>query len=138
MLVLFRKTGKLGCSFCGKKACDVEALVARGDGRICAACAKLCVSAMAPRSSIPEQPCVRAIPVELQVQKPRDVQAKDAPLKSDTVSLLERLNVAQTAMDANRDAVQCHVRELRHRKTSWAKIGDSLGISRQAAWQRFS
>ncbi len=133
MLVLFRKTGKLACSFCGERACDVEALVAAGAGRICAKCANACVTAMTPRSSTPEKPCVRAIPVTPPAQNPCE-----QPLKTDTVSLLERLNVAQTTMDANRDAVQDHVRELRHRKTSWAKIGDSLGISRQAAWQRFS
>jgi len=133
MLVLFRKTGNFSCSFCGKKACDVDALVARGSGRICSVCAKACVSAMAPRSSKPEQPCVRAIPVEPLVEQPCEVQPK-----TDTPSLLGHLKVAQTNMDTNRDAVQTLVRELRRRKTSWARIGDSLSISRQAAWQRFS
>jgi hypothetical protein len=30
------------------------------------------------------------------------------------------------------------VQELRRRGTTWAKIGESLGISRQSAWERFS
>ena len=30
------------------------------------------------------------------------------------------------------------VDELRRREVSWTTIGDTLGISRQAAWERFS
>lgn len=35
-------------------------------------------------------------------------------------------------------AVAEHVRVLRSRQVSWARIGAALGISRQAAWERFS
>jgi ATP-dependent Clp protease ATP-binding subunit ClpX len=30
------------------------------------------------------------------------------------------------------------VDELRKREVSWAKIGEALGMSRQAAWERFA
>jgi hypothetical protein len=30
------------------------------------------------------------------------------------------------------------VRELRRRGITWAKIGQTLGITRQSAWERFS
>jgi ATP-dependent Clp protease ATP-binding subunit ClpX len=31
-----------------------------------------------------------------------------------------------------------HVRVLRERDVSWARIGAALGISKQAAWERFA
>lgn len=30
------------------------------------------------------------------------------------------------------------VREARRQRFTWAEIGDALGVSRQAAWERFS
>jgi AhpD family alkylhydroperoxidase len=33
--------------------------------------------------------------------------------------------------------LQGHVDELRKRGVSWEKIGQALGVSRQAAWERF-
>lgn len=35
-------------------------------------------------------------------------------------------------------AVAGHVRILRERGVSWTRIGTALGISKQAAWERFS
>ena len=39
---------------------------------------------------------------------------------------------------AAEEAVAGHVRVLRERGVSWARIGVALGISKQAAWERFS
>ena len=45
-------------------------------------------------------------------------------------------------MQAQREMIelsrQNKIDELRSREVSWATIGDALGVSRQAAWERFS
>ena len=35
-------------------------------------------------------------------------------------------------------AVAAHVAVLRERNVSWARIGAALGVSKQAAWERFA
>lgn len=52
--------------------------------------------------------------------------------------LLQTLTPSAAAVDQVRDVLQEHVDLLRTRGVSWARIGDALGISRQAAWERFS
>jgi hypothetical protein len=42
------------------------------------------------------------------------------------------------AIHAAEEAVAGHVRQLRERDVSWARIGAALGISKQAAWERFA
>ncbi len=39
---------------------------------------------------------------------------------------------------AAEEGVAVHVRVLRERGVSWARIGAALGISKQAAWERFT
>jgi hypothetical protein len=51
---------------------------------------------------------------------------------------LESLKPSVANVDAVRALVQTQVEALRKRDVSWAAIGDALGISRQAAWERFS
>ena len=41
-------------------------------------------------------------------------------------------------LEATRAVLQAMIEELRQRKVSWEAIGKALGISRQAAWERFS
>jgi len=45
---------------------------------------------------------------------------------------------SQIRLSATREVLQLHVDELRKREVSWQKIGDALGVSRQAAWERFT
>ena len=52
--------------------------------------------------------------------------------------LLESLKPSIATVDAVRAVLQKQVEILRKRDVSWAAIGDALGISRQAAWERFS
>jgi biotin operon repressor len=54
------------------------------------------------------------------------------------VELLATLRPSSAAVDATRDVLQEHVDLLRKRGVSWSEIGDALGVSRQAAWERFS
>jgi ATP-dependent Clp protease ATP-binding subunit ClpX len=41
-------------------------------------------------------------------------------------------------VDAAWEALQEHVEELRERGVAWSRIGEALGISREAAWERLS
>jgi len=52
--------------------------------------------------------------------------------------LLAALKIAEATVDATRAVLQAQIEELRRREISWDTIGNALGISRQAAWERFS
>lgn len=52
--------------------------------------------------------------------------------------LLASLKPAAATVDATRAVMQVQAETLRERGVSWETIGDALGISRQAAWERFS
>lgn len=52
--------------------------------------------------------------------------------------LLESLKPSVASVEAVRAVLQTQVDALRTREVSWAAIGAALGISRQAAWERFS
>jgi ATP-dependent Clp protease ATP-binding subunit ClpX len=117
---LGRKLPKtLHCSFCGKSQHLVEKLIAGPRGVfICDACVGLCEAIIAG-GPIPQG-------------------AYFDPLKRETPELLELLPSVSLAADASRDFLQALVDVLREREVSWAAIGEQLGVSRQAAWERFS
>jgi hypothetical protein len=48
---------------------------------------------------------------------------------------LGRLQAVVSQVDA---ALRNHVGMLRDRGVSWTRIGEALGVSKQAAWERFS
>ncbi|MFZ0494926.1 MAG: ClpX C4-type zinc finger protein [Methylocella sp.] len=52
--------------------------------------------------------------------------------------LLQSLKPSVATIEAVRAVLQTQVEALRKRDVSWAAIGDALGISRRAAWERFS
>ena len=52
--------------------------------------------------------------------------------------LLAALKPAAATVDATRAVLQALVEVLRQRGSSWEAIGGALGVSRQAAWERFS
>jgi ATP-dependent protease Clp ATPase subunit len=52
--------------------------------------------------------------------------------------LLNGLKTAESTVEATRAVLQAQIEELRRRSVSWEAIGNALGISRQAAWERFS
>jgi hypothetical protein len=87
-------------------------VVAFGATRLCAACA-------ARRSTLGKG------------QRPRPLQAPE-------IDVLTWLAAAVRDLRAARHALHAAVRRARQRGHSWQTIGDQLGISRQAAQQRFS
>ena len=52
--------------------------------------------------------------------------------------LLAGLQISEATVEATRAVLQAQIDELRRRKVSWEAIGRALGVSRQAAWERFS
>ena len=108
----------LHCSFCGKSQHKVEKLIAGPGIFICDECVRLCV-AIIDGKPIPASGFIN-------------------PLERSTDELLEILPFVSFATDSNRNFLQGLVDTLRAREVSWAAIAEKLGVSRQAAWERFS
>ena len=62
----------------------------------------------------------------------------EAPEKLPTERLLAQLPAVESTVTGKQSQLQWVVDQLRSREVSWAQIGDALGVSRQAAWERFS
>jgi ATP-dependent protease Clp ATPase subunit len=99
----------LTCMFCGKSEKQVSRLLAGAHGHICDDCVGSCVT----------------------------ILAASPPVPLDGDSVLASLPACDAAVDAARAVLQRRVDELRTRQVSWEQIGKALGVSRQAAWERF-
>ena len=108
-----RKT--LRCSFCGKPDSEVGKLLAGPKVFICDACVGACNRIL---DAMPET-----------------FAGWDAMTDE---QLLTALKPAAASVEAVRSVLQAHVDTLRQRGISWETIGAALGVSRQAAWERFS
>ena len=109
------KHAGLTCSFCGKRESQVTRLVGGPTARICDGCIAICNN------------IVEATPLQFAGW---DAMSND--------QLLGSLKPAATAVEASRRLLKTQVGALRKRGASWHVIGDALGISRQAAWERFA
>ena len=110
----------LHCSFCAKSQFDVAKLISGPGVLICDACVKLCESIIAAEPTKPMEPTAIMVPDRMPVDQ-----------------LLTMLKGYNTAGDMVDKAMQDLADILRERDISWAAIGESLGVSRQAAWKRF-
>lgn len=52
--------------------------------------------------------------------------------------LLAELRLNADGLKQSEDQLQRAVNLLRKNQVSWSRIGEAVGISRQAAWERFS
>ena len=107
-------TTDLSCSFCLRSATEVDRLLAGAAGHICDACVGACDRILADPS----------VPFPTM-----DDESDDA--------LLARLPAADRNVESADAGLRGLVDLLRTREVSWARIGAALGVSRQAAWQRF-
>ncbi len=107
------------CSFCGKSQADVKKLIAGPGVFICDECVELCLPIIA------EKPKTRGVPASL------------LPDNAPTEKLLKTLAGYNGAFELVGAAMQDVVDILRDRKISWAAIGKTFAVSRQAAWKRF-
>jgi ATP-dependent Clp protease ATP-binding subunit ClpX len=107
------------CSFCLKSQHEVAKLCAGpGSVFICDACVALCQAYMAGEAL--------------------DPAAHPPPEKLPTERLVAQLPAVEATVRGKQSQLQWVVDLLRQRKVSWARIGEALGVSRQAAWERFS
>jgi ClpX C4-type zinc finger protein len=111
-----RKQATLYCSFCRKDDATVAKLIGGPGVYICDACVGLCNRILQGKPTPPFPGW--------------DSLGDDA--------LLRTLRPSSVAVDTVREVLQDHVDLLRKRGVSWERIGDALGVSRQAAWERFS
>ena len=116
-----KTTELMHCSFCGKSQKAVKRLIAGPSVYICDECVALCngiLESHPPRANEPER---------LQELEKLETDA--------LVAFLGNVAKVTTDIDAHLKAT---VDVLRERGLSWMKIGDVLGTSRQAAWERFA
>jgi len=112
---VFPKCVSLRCSFCGKPEGQVGKLIAGPKVFICDACIGVC------------NKILEAMPTAFAGWEAMTNE-----------QLLESLKPSVATVEAVRSVLQIQVEVLRKREVSWAAIGEALGISRQAAWERFS
>ena len=105
----------LRCSFCLKSDKEVAKLLAGAKGHIC----DVCVSS-----------CNRILETVPQTFPGWSAMSEE--------QLIDSLRPAVATVDATRGVLQVIVDTLRERGVSWETIGRGLGVSRQAAWERFS
>lgn len=106
----------LFCSFCRRDQDRVAKLVGGPGVYICDQCVEICNRILAGRPA-PPFPGWEAL--------------SDA-------DLLRTLSPAAAAAMNVDWVLREHVAELRRRGVSWSRVGAALGVSRQAAWERFS
>jgi late competence protein required for DNA uptake (superfamily II DNA/RNA helicase) len=111
----------MACSFCRKTPHAVAKLVAGPGVFICNECVSLCTELVAtPSEGSPEE----------------QVAAWERNLSDD--ELLQHLpRVAAAAAQVEQQLTEW-VRKARGRGITWTRIGESLGMTRQSAWERFS
>jgi len=110
------------CTFCQKRAPDVSKLIAGPGIYICDQCVQACVEILEQTAPSPEEGAA---------QLPSWHSMADAEL----LSRLPRIAAVGTQVEGS---LQRWVGEARRRGSSWASIGESLGMSRQSAWERFA
>ena len=114
--------GTMFCSFCGKPQYDVKKLIAGPGVFICNECVSLCTKIMD--------------------DTPDPDPSNPAHFKNlstlETATVLGMIKGYNAAYVQVRDRMQEAVDILRQREVSWADIATALGVSRQAAWERFS
>jgi ClpX C4-type zinc finger protein len=110
------RVAALSCSFCNKDKDAIAKLVAGPGVYICNECVDLCnlIIADEPAGSF---------------------GAWDERPDDELLASLAKVQAVVAQADA---AVHDYVDVLRARGISWTRIGEVLGVSKQAAWERFS
>ena len=107
------------CSFCGKSQTEVRKLISGPGVFICDECVQLC------------------LPIIAEKRGETGATSSLLPDNAPTEKLLKTLAGYNGAFEAVGTAMQDIVDILREREVSWAAIGQTLAVSRQAAWKRF-
>jgi hypothetical protein len=113
------KTAVANCSFCARPNTDVSTLIGGPGVYICDECVSLCNDILAAKPAVASKPLPRNGDMTLE----------------ELLSLLP--NVAATGTQVEENLVEW-VRKARALGATWARIGETLGMTRQSAWERFS
>lgn len=108
------------CSFCNKPSTEVDKLVAGAGVHICNECVALSASIIEASLGSPAKP---RVPVWESLTD---------------VEMLSHIPHVAAHIDQAEADLRSWVQELRRRSVTWIRIGEALGITRQAAWERFS
>jgi hypothetical protein len=111
----------IACSFCRKPPDAVAKLVAGPGVFICNECVGLCTELV-------------AVPSE----KPWQEQVASWEQTMSDEDLLQHLPRVAAAAAQVEQQLTAWVRKARSRGITWTRIGESLGMTRQSAWERFS
>jgi hypothetical protein len=117
----------IACSFCRKPPSAVAKLVAGPGVFICNECVGLCTELI----DVPGEPA------EEQEASCEEKVASWEQKMSDEELLQHLPRVAAAAAQVEQQLTGW-VRQARNRGITWTRIGESLGMTRQSAWERFS
>ena len=115
------------CSFCRKSQLDVETLIGAIGVFICNECVDVANATLAQLRATYD-PGAPRVPFDY----PRQLRGALSEKLLKLVAGVEPLRRDVAAYQA------LNVEILRERGVSWADIGETLGVSRQAAWKRFA
>jgi hypothetical protein len=111
---------KARCSFCHKKSPDVHKLIAGPGVYICDHCIGLCNEILGQERLVSST-------------EPR-LPMWESMTEEQILDHLPKIVAVQAQVDDN---LRDWVAHLRGRDVSWERIGASLGMTRQSAWERF-
>ncbi|CAB4692059.1 MAG: hypothetical protein F2667_02480 [Actinobacteria bacterium] len=113
----FSQAGRI-CSFCGRPGSSDNRLGSGLGAMIC----RECVTALHLAMTSDDSESVSRTPWETMAD----------------AELLETLPLILRSAEQNAAFATDWVSIIRERRISWAQIGDALGVSRQAVWERFA
>ena len=108
------------CSFCNKDKNAVAKIVAGPGVYICDECVNLCQQIIAAENA---------------GESVREFTEWNEQPDDELLASMARTQAGFAQVDA---AIRDHAAVLRSRGISWTRIGEALGVSKQAAWERFS
>ena len=112
------------CSFCSKLRNDVDKIIAGPGTYICNYCVELCVEILGNDALAHDADCP-------------DPQLPSWETMSTDDTLAHLPKIAAVA-DQVETSLRSWVMHARSKGATWAAIGQSLGMTRQSAWGRFS
>lgn len=115
-----RATRVVHCSFCGKEESAVAKVIAGPGVHICDECVSLC-NAILDEDKVSPQP-------------PR-LPMWESMTDEQVLAHIPRIARVESQVERN---LQEWVLQLRRRGVTWERIGSTLGMTRQSAWERFS
>ncbi|WP_214412736.1 ClpX C4-type zinc finger protein [Sphaerisporangium fuscum] len=119
MATTVETTPTVRCSFCGKANTEVHKVIAGAGVHICDECVQLCSTILEAEQSTSE---------------PR-IPAWETMTDEQILDHLVRIAAVGQQVE---ESLRAWVERARERGVTWARIGTTLGIARESAWERFS